>query len=77
MRSGLDASQRKAAAATVRGATAVRPLKLREVALRELYRAIPSGKTNDMSVACSPVHQHLPQLELQCHVCVCVFPFGH
>jgi hypothetical protein len=52
MRSGLDASQRRAVATNVCGAAAVRPLKPREVALKELYRATPSGKQKHvMSIA--------------------------
>ena len=72
MRSGLDASQRRAVATKVCGAAAVRPLKPREVALKELYRATPVWQTKTCHVHCVVnVHQHLPLFELQCHVCVC------
>lgn len=40
MRSGLDASRGRAVATEVCGATAMRPLTPREIALKELYRTI-------------------------------------
>jgi hypothetical protein len=52
MRSGF--SEKSGSRQSLRGATAVRPLTLREVALRELLLCDPVWQKMSMSVACSP-----------------------